>query len=190
MSILDFAIEVNTVEEEGKGENNGLSFNWIRCWNQSLYGRKQFNVGATDARRNASLLTSQTVYFDEQWNKNRRALFDLYVAKGGCDLKSDVEETNNNSTSDIIFRTNSKSHCYWNATMISVSKATGREGCMNNNASASWFWFTVMTSTFSRCFVFYERFQCVDESSILLSASGCANSRTYIGYHIFCFCFC
>ncbi len=181
MSLLDFAIEVNSVEEEGKGRSDGLSFNWIRCWDQSLYGRKQFNVRTEDARRNASLLTSQTVYFDEQWNKNRTALFDLYVAEGECDDKSDVEETNNDSTSDMTFRTSSKSRCYWNATMTSVSKATGREGCMHNNASASWFWFTVMTSTFSRCFVF----QCVNESSILVSASGCANSRTYIGYHLF-----
>ncbi len=150
MSLIDFAIEANSVEEEAKGENKGLSFNWIRCWNQSLYGQHQLSVGRGDPRRNASLLTSQSIFYDEQWNRNRTDWYNFFVGEQGCDEIPDDEEINYNGMVDEIYSPSDKRQCYWNAMMMSVSNATGEDGCMVNSASASWFWFTIMTSKFSR----------------------------------------
>ena len=151
LSLVDFSIEVNSLDHELRDgrSNGGLSFDWIRCWNESSYGIGPYYRVTTESQRNASLFTSQMLYFDVTWNKNREELYDSFVIEQGCDDMPNKETNITNNTSDNIFAAkNAKDLCYWEAMMKSVSNATGAEGCQPNTAAAAWFWFTVMTSKF------------------------------------------
>ena len=135
-SIIEFSNELYRLD----GGSDDPTFNWIRCWDPSRHGVRVFRL-ATEEQRNASLISSQVLYFDEQWNANRQELFETFVAEDGCDIMPN--EDNRLGTSGA------KDMCYWEATKKSVLSATGAAGCVPNISSAAWFWFTVMTS---KCF--------------------------------------
>ncbi len=133
-SIIEFSNELYRLD----GGSDDPTFNWIRCWDPSRHGVRVFRF-ATEEQRNASLISSQVLYFNEQWNANRQELFETFVAEDGCDIMPDE---------DIGMVTSGKKDmCYWEATKKSVLSATGAAGCVPNVSSAAWFWFTVMTST-------------------------------------------
>ena len=132
-SIIEFSNELYRLD----GGSDDPTFNWIRCWDLSRYGIGHIFRVATEEQRNASLISSQILYFNEQWNANRQELFEKFVAEEGCDIMSDEDTKRGTSTKDM---------CYWEATKKSVLNATGEAGCRPNVSSAAWFWFTVMTS--------------------------------------------
>ena len=139
ISLVNFAVSMMKAREKNI---ESISFNWIRCWNESEHGSANHFAPLNEAERTSSLFVNQARYFADEWDKNRATLFDSYVAEFGC-----------NETSQILdpfgeLEIGSRNPCYWEAMKESVSNATGGKGCMVNTASASWFWFTVMTSAY------------------------------------------
>lgn len=134
-SIIQFSNELYRID----GGSDDPTFNWIRCWDSSRHGIGRIFRVATEDQRNASLVSSQILYFNEQWNANRQELFEKFVAEEACDIMPDEDSTIGTSAKDM---------CYWEATKKSVLNATGEAGCRPNVSSAAWFWFTVMTSKF------------------------------------------
>lgn len=144
LSLLDFTVEVSGLEND----TGGLTFDWIRCWNETSYGPAHIHKVVTEAQRNATLLSSQQIHFAEKWNVDREKLYERFVAELKCnEMAKDEDEDEDDGIAMDARAERKKAGCYWEAKKKSVMEATGKEGCEVNTASASWFWFTVMTST-------------------------------------------
>lgn len=104
-----------------------LTFNWIRCWNSTVYGGMN-PYRATNEQIVAS--DNQSEYYYEVWKQDQARLYDQYMSEYNCadtDLK-----------------------CIGLAMNQSVAEATGSWSCSNNVGGSSWFWFTGMFWTSSR----------------------------------------
>ena len=151
LSILQFSIQVSAMSaySDVKGGRDGLTFNWVRCWNESSFGLANVFRPRTQAERNASTINSQKKYFAESWEQDRELLYMYFVEESGCDTMSGEEvDYSTQESGNTTKRLSPQSECYWEAHKKSILQATGQKGCIANVASASWFWFTVMTSKF------------------------------------------
>jgi hypothetical protein len=119
--IIDTLLEIqNTTSLELAAES--LTFNWIRCWNETEYGSQ----GAF--RANPQLIqaaSDQPEYYRLSWHQNKESLYDQYMR----DLGDNITESNRVE-----------------ALLSAISNATGSEGCSGNVAASGWFFFTVMTT--------------------------------------------
>jgi hypothetical protein len=98
-----------------------LTFNWIRCWNTTLYGDTN-PFRATSEQIAAA--DNQTDYFFEAWKLDQERLIKLYLTEYSCD------------GTDL--------NCVAEAYNQSVSEASGSWSCGENTGGSSWFWFTGM----------------------------------------------
>jgi hypothetical protein len=109
-----------------------LTFNWIRCWNASnpKLGQNRNPWAPNEEQINAS--ANQAAYFQLEWISDQKALDLRYVQEWNCSEEK-LNET----------------RCLLDAWEAAVQGATGGRGCTDNTGSSAWFWFTVMTSTFT-----------------------------------------
>ena len=109
------------------------TFNWNRCYNRTTLNGHERVIFPSQAQRDASKPSAQLAYYKTVWSLSQAALYEQYL--------NDFDQPNlqNNST----------------AYDWSVGNATGRTGCIPNNAASAWFWFTVMT-TVGRFLAFRE----------------------------------
>jgi hypothetical protein len=138
-ALHDFEILIN--DNTGNG---GLTFNWIRCWNDTELGRSD-PFKPSQKQIDASLFINQAEYFTLEWNNNRIELYENYTNEYGCNSNYDNSTDNDDYGDDPIMVLN-RTKCYWEATKQSVLNASGKRGCDANTGSSAWFWFTVMTS--------------------------------------------
>ena len=173
-TVVDFTLEVATqdlglLSGPGGGGGDGLTFDWIRCWNETEIGWDSDPFMPNKEQIDASDYVNQSLYFASEWNAHRTELYNAYVSELGCysyddgvdevlsssnhskrdfyEGDDDFDDDSNNNDDDIdVVR--ERALCYWEATKRSVLEATGGNGCQTNTGSSAWFWFTVMTSEF------------------------------------------
>ena len=135
-AVLDFTAEVKIrLNLEAT-----LTFNWIKSWNVTEYGNMGVYRATTQKQINASKIENQRSHFQHEWNKNHIELFHTYLKESNCkDDQAMIDDS----------RRTKFSECQWKATKKSVLNASAKNGCHFSIASASWFWFTVMTSKLS-----------------------------------------
>jgi len=141
-----------SLKMETDGGSAGLTFNWIRCWNNTEMGHSN-PFRPTQEQINASQFHHQVAFFTRMWNQDREALFEQYVADLGCN-ETDVGTDIGTDGFDVFdyfidsdgFNVSAKLNCLWEATEQSVLNATGGKQCDANTGSSTWFWFTVMTT--------------------------------------------
>jgi len=104
-------------------EVGSMTFDWMRCWNKTLYGEKLNPWRATKDQLFASV--NQSAFYREAWEIDRKKIYNTYVA---------------NCTTDNLLK------CKENAANQSLYDATGSEMCDINIGSSAWFWFTFMTT--------------------------------------------
>jgi hypothetical protein len=100
---------------------SSLTFDWIRCWNISLYGEPnpfRANPGQLEAAGR------QDLFYEESWKRDQAGLYDQYLLVANC----------------------TTFECRKLAFDRSVENATGRDMCRLNNGASAWFFFTVMTT--------------------------------------------
>eukprot|EP00980_Cylindrotheca_fusiformis_P027602 scaffold21455_cov116-Cylindrotheca_fusiformis.AAC.19 len=113
-----------------------LTFNWIRCWDQQVYGRHN-PVQPTPEQILAA--GNQTLFYEETWLADQARLYQGYIRN---ETTGGGNESDTNSTTPCQGLT-----CYNRLALDrSVAEATGRHGCGSNIAAAAWFFFTVMTT--------------------------------------------
>jgi hypothetical protein len=94
-----------------------LTFNWIRCWNETEVGSlKTFHPSPLQIQAAAD----QTSFYRSVWKEDRERIFREYLADESIGR---IEALN------------------W-----SVLEATGRDHCTANIGGTAWFWFTIMTT--------------------------------------------
>ena len=98
-----------------------LTFDWIRCWNITIYGN-QNPFKATNAMVTAA--ENQGEFYSEMWRSDQAHLFDQYLIDANC----------------------TDSDCRKDAFDRSIKDATGSSMCNVNIGASAWFWFTVMTT--------------------------------------------
>lgn len=103
--------------------SQSLTFNWIRCWNETLFGDRT-SLRATDELLAAA--AQQDDYYVTVWNDNKQRLYDQYVEDYDGDNFTDFDRL------DLWQR--------------AIAGATGSDGCGENVAGTAWFFFTVMTT--------------------------------------------
>ena len=142
VALNDFKLLIH----DNKGGDNGLTFNWIRCWNitDSELGIS-IPFKPTEKQVSASIYINQTKYFITEWENNRMELYENYTIEYDCaNIKYDTD-------SDTVLN---RTKCYWEATKQSVLNASGSHGCHANTGSSAWFWFTIMTSKYLSYYLF------------------------------------
>jgi len=122
-------LDVPTLPDFELGSSPSLTFNWIRCWNNTELGDPN-PWKPTQNQINAS--ADQSVFFWQEWENNYRLLLEQYITENQC------MELKGNSTE--------QSECLLDAAYEAVNDATGGLQCATNTGAAAWFWFTVMTT--------------------------------------------
>jgi hypothetical protein len=105
-------------------QTSELTFDWIRCINETAIEGRRSWLHPTDLERDAVKLINQTVYFSTIWEQQQEFYFYEYL---GDNLDPTPEEQ-------------TKAFAY------SIDLATGDEECDPNSQGTAWFWFTVMTT--------------------------------------------
>jgi hypothetical protein len=94
-----------------------LTFNWIRCWNETELGPvRTFSPSPLQVKAAAN----QSSFYESSWKEDQGRLFREYLED---DYISSLEAFNR-----------------------SVAEATGSDYCEENIGATAWFWFTVMTT--------------------------------------------
>jgi hypothetical protein len=94
-----------------------LSFNWVRCWNETEVGSlKTLHPSPLQIQAAAD----QPSFYRSVWEEDRERIFSEYLADESIDP---IEALN-----------------------LSILEATGRDHCRENIGGTAWFWFTVMTT--------------------------------------------
>ena len=106
---------------EGEYVSGDLTFDWIRCWNQSEYG-DNFWLGATSEQYDAA--QNQTEFYIATWEADLQYKTNLYLYDVDNMTIEEVEQAKRRALND----------------------ATGGGSCDYNTAGTAWFWFTVMTT--------------------------------------------
>ena len=77
VALNDFKLLIH----DNKGGDNGLTFNWIRCWNitDSELGIS-IPFKPTEKQVSASIYINQTKYFITEWENNRMELYENYTS--------------------------------------------------------------------------------------------------------------
>jgi hypothetical protein len=108
-----------TIDDLQSGVDD-LTFNWIRCWNSTLYGddRNPFK-----ARKDQIVAANnQSAFYHESWRQQQELLYKQYLEKNNC-AADDVQ-------------------CIDEANEQSIYDATGSGYCSVNTGGSAWFWFT------------------------------------------------
>lgn len=125
-----------------------LTFNWIRCWDRTVYGNpERFHVG-TDGQISAA--TNQSAYYESIWSSDQQRLYEEYLAVEGLTVNGTTDPNDARAATAINLRRGE-------ALNASVIDATGRDGCTQNTGGTAWFWFTVMTTVGTYCMTRKER---------------------------------
>jgi hypothetical protein len=98
-----------------------LSFNWVRCWNITLFGA---HMAFSPSQVQAEAAAFQDDFFQESWKHDRERLYREYL-----------DELGDNHPDSRL-----------EATLRSIADATGSRECIENVSGTAWFWFTVMTT--------------------------------------------
>ena len=104
-----------------------LTFNWIRCWNNTEYGSSN-PIAATKDQVAAS--NNQSEFYAQVWHQSQSALYEKYVQEYNCTSDGDLE-------------------CIGEALSQSSMEATGSSACEVNTGASAWFWFTGKSHYFS-----------------------------------------
>ena len=97
-----------------------LTFNWNRCWNNTVYGSSN-PFAATKDQVAAS--NNQSEFYAKVWHENQAVLYEKYIQEYNCTSDDDLE-------------------CISEALSQSSMEATGSSGCEVNTGGSAWFWFT------------------------------------------------
>jgi hypothetical protein len=119
----DVIEELQTIQEQIGVEVaiQTLSFNWIRCWNET---ELELHMIFAPTAEQLAAADSQDDFFQESWKRDRERLYSEYLGELGDDLPDSRLE----------------------ATLRSIADATGSRHCSENISGTAWFWFTVMTT--------------------------------------------
>ena len=98
-----------------------LTFNWIRCWNETKYGSQRVFSPTEQLIQAAS---DQPAFYRASWQENKEYLYNQYLADFGDHITESIR---------------------LEAYLHAISNATGSGGCSGNVAASAWFFFTVMS---------------------------------------------
>jgi hypothetical protein len=98
-----------------------MTFNWIRCWNESLTGDFGTHIPTPEQIEAAA---NQPDFYEMIWRLDRAHKYEIYLEELGDDSPR-----------------NTLKALDW-----SIRNATGRYNCTSNTSGTAWFWFTVMTT--------------------------------------------
>lgn len=118
---LQHFIDYKQLELEAATQGS-LTFNWIRCWNTTIYG--DVNPMYPDKAQLSAAVNQSQFYYDS-WKSNQTALYYEYL------LEKNITDT---------------SYFDKDAFDRSVEDATGETMCGCNKAASAWFWFVFMTT--------------------------------------------
>lgn len=115
-----------------KRVSGDLSFNWVRCYPgaDGLGGTGQSDIWATGQSIEEIRPAAQVQHFQRVWELDRQRIY---------------HETLRESLKDPHYR-GSAGALRLAAFDYSIAQASGAVGCELNGVSATWFWFTVMTT--------------------------------------------
>jgi len=120
-TIVDTLLEVqNSSSLELASES--MTFNWIRCWNETEIGD---HLSFRANKQALEAAAQQQDYYVETWHRNKERLYEQNIQ----DLGDNITD------SDRL-----------EAWKRAVEDATGSDGCSANVAGSAWFFFTVMTT--------------------------------------------
>jgi hypothetical protein len=106
---------------EDEAVSGDLTFNWIRCWNQTELGT---NTPLRPTAEHLEAAANQSEFYTEEWEADRARITSEYL-----------ENVENVTAAEI-----------GKARQYGIDTATGGNDCNANSAGTSWFWFTVMTT--------------------------------------------
>jgi len=113
-----------TIRDNDSGEAfSSLSFNWNRCWNETLLNREsRVVIYPSEEIIAASHPDAQAETYQQEWTTMQKELFQEYLPANATDVER-VE-----------------------AFERSVAEATGAGSCRPNLGGTAWFFFTIMTT--------------------------------------------
>jgi hypothetical protein len=99
-----------------------LTFNWIRCWNETEYGSRR---AFSPTQQLIKAGSDQPEFYRQSWHENKEYLYNQYLNDLGDNITDSIR---------------------LDAYLSAIANATGSEGCSGNVAASAWFFFTVMTT--------------------------------------------